>query len=171
VHASDDWRTYAADHLALLDELGVERCSVLGMCIGGAFCLNLAAAAPERVAAAVLEQPIGFSGTNRGAFREIFDGWASDLMRDRPDVARDAVEGLWRNLFEKDFVFAVTREDVKRCRTPLLVLRGNDQYHPSEISEEIARIAPNAELVESWKEGDALARARDRVREFLSGHA
>src|SRR5689334_10744420 len=68
VHASDDWRTYAADHLALLDELGVVRCSVLGMCIGGAFCLILAVAAPERVAAAVLEQPIGFDGTNRGAF-------------------------------------------------------------------------------------------------------
>src|SRR5205814_7070948 len=116
-------------------------------------------------AAAVLEQPIGWSGTNRGAFREIFDGWASDLMRDRPDVTRDAVEGLWRNLFEKDFVFAVTREAVQRCRTPLLVLRGDDQYHPSEISEEIARIAPNAELVESWKEGDALAQARERVRE------
>src|SRR5947207_10285640 len=98
VRASDDWRTYAEDHLALLDELGVARCSVFGMCIGGAFCLNLAVAAPDRVAAAVLEQPIGANGTNRGAFREIFESWANDLMSNPPELTRAAGGGLWRDL-------------------------------------------------------------------------
>jgi pimeloyl-ACP methyl ester carboxylesterase len=170
VRGTDGWHTYREDHLALLDELGVPRCAVLGMCIGGAFCLSIAVAAPERVVAAVVEQPIGFSGTNRGAFREIVDSWASDLMKSRPDVTAEAVEGLWRNLYEKDFVFAVSRDEVRKCPVPLLVLKGNDMYHPAAISEEVARLAPRAELVERWKEGDAVGRARDRVREFLSSH-
>src|SRR5438874_664334 len=68
VTAADDWRTYAADHLALLDELGIDRCHLLGQCIGGAFILALAALAPQRVSAAVAMQPIGLSGDNRGAF-------------------------------------------------------------------------------------------------------
>src|SRR5262245_5561373 len=59
VRGSDGWHVYARDQLALLERLGIERCHLLGGCIGGAFCLGLIAAAPERVSAAVLQQPIG----------------------------------------------------------------------------------------------------------------
>src|SRR5687768_6171871 len=34
VSASDGWQTYAQDQLALLDQLGIERCHLLGGCIG-----------------------------------------------------------------------------------------------------------------------------------------
>jgi hypothetical protein len=59
---------------------------------------------------------------------------------------------------------------VRTTRAPLLVLRGNDLYHPPETSEEIARLAPRAELVPSWKEGDDLARAVSRVKSFLASY-
>jgi hypothetical protein len=52
----------------------------------------------------------------------------------------------------------------------MLVRLGNDLYHPSETSREIARLAPNTELVEEWKEPEVVADAVQRVREFLLRH-
>ena len=43
-----------ADQLALLDELGIERASFVGLSMGGAVCMLLAATAPERVDRLVL---------------------------------------------------------------------------------------------------------------------
>jgi pimeloyl-ACP methyl ester carboxylesterase len=170
VAASDGWGTFTSDHLALLDHLGVEKCHVLGMCIGCSFCLGIAGAAPERITAAVLEQPIGFSGTNRPLFHQMFDGWIEELAKTRPDLARPALVAMRDTMYEGDFVFSATRDDVRKCAVPLLVLRGNDPYHPAEISEEVARIAPRATLVPSWKEGDDLPRAIARVKAFLEEH-
>ncbi len=87
ISATDGWETYAADHLALLDHLGVRRAHVLGGCIGSSYCLGLIKLAPERVAAAVLQNPIGLSPENRAAFYEMFDSWASDLMKARPELS------------------------------------------------------------------------------------
>ena len=167
VHASDGWQTYAADHLALLDHLGLAQCHVLGGCIGGSFCMALIKAAPERVTAAVLQQPIGLLD-NRDAFYKMADGWAEELLRTRPDVTAAAIAGLTANLYGGDFVFGASRDDVRACPTPLLVLRGNDLYHPAPISEAIAALAPLADLVTSWKEGDDLVRAVARVKAFFA---
>lgn len=170
VSASDSWQSYAADHLALLDHLGIERAHVLGGCIGGAFCLTLAVNAPDRLYSAVLQQPIGYSGTNREVFYELFASWAEELGRTREDLDPRALESFRHNLYDRDFAFSVTPEEVRRIPVPLLVLRGNDVYHPSETSEAIARLAPNAELIPSWKEGEDRLRAIARVRAFLKAH-
>ena len=170
ISAADGWHSYTDDHLALLDELEIERCHVLGVCIGGAFVLSLLAAAPERVSAAVLQQPIGFDGANRAAFYELFDGWAAELMKTRTDISEAELPEFRERLFAGDFVFSVTRDAAQRCTTPMLVLRGNDVYHPTSISEEIARLAPHAELVNDWKTGEDLSRAVTRVRSFLAAH-
>jgi len=170
VTAADGWHSYCDDQLALLDELQVERCHLLGGCIGGAFALSLIARAPERVRCAVLQQPIGYSGSNRAVFYELFDGWAAELMEQRTDIAAEALAPFRENMYGGDFVFSVDRDSVRSCPVPLLVLRGNDVYHPAEISEEIVQLAPQAELVPSWKTGEYLARAVVRVRAFLSEH-
>jgi len=96
VSAADGWHTFTDDHLALLDELGIERCHLLGACIGSAFALALIARAPSRVGAAVLAQPIGDSGTNRPAFHALVDAWAEELTRDCDDITADALNGLNR---------------------------------------------------------------------------
>src|SRR3984893_13306337 len=75
VSAADGWHTYAADHIALLDHLGIKRCHTMGGCIGSTYCLSLIKEAPDRVSAAVLQNPIGLH-ENQDAFREMFDGWA-----------------------------------------------------------------------------------------------
>jgi pimeloyl-ACP methyl ester carboxylesterase len=170
VNASDGWHSYASDHAALLDHLGVECCHVLGGCIGGSFGLRLIAAAPARVTAAVLQQPIGLAGANRDAFHSLFDGWAEQLVQSRSDVSPQALAGLKSNLFGGDFVFSVSRDEVRRCPVPLLVLRGDDVYHPLETSEEIVRLAPRAELVSIWKKGDDVARAVARIRDFFAAN-
>ncbi|MEI9938254.1 MAG: alpha/beta hydrolase [Pseudomonadota bacterium] len=171
ITAADGWHSYADDQLALLDELKVERCHLLGGCIGGAFALSLIARAPARVSAAVLQQPIGYSGTNREVFYELFDGWAAELKQTRTDIADDALPPFRSRLYDGDFVFSVSRESVAECPVPLLVLRGNDVYHPGPISEEIVRLAPRAELVHDWKTGDHLPLALARVRQFLGDHS
>jgi pimeloyl-ACP methyl ester carboxylesterase len=171
VSATDGWPSYTSDHVALLDHLGIESCHLLGGCIGGAFCLALLIAAPARVTAAVLQQPIGLGGDNRDAFYKMFDAWAEELVQARPDVTAEALAGLKSNLYDGEFVFSVSRKELPTARAPLLVLRGDDLYHPPETSEEIARLAPRAELISSWKQGDDLARAVSRVKSFFATYA
>ncbi len=169
ISGEDGWHTYTADHLALLDHLGAERCHVLGGCIGGPYCLGVIEAAPDRVAAAVLQQTIG-SHENREAFYQMFDGWADALRETRPEVTDEDWASFRSNMYDGDFVFNVSREWVEACRTPMLVLLGNDLYHPEPTSREIAALAPNATLVERWKEPDAVDETRRTVVEFLQKH-
>src|SRR5215813_2947737 len=62
ITAKDNWDSYTADHVAVLDRLKIDRCHLYGQCIGGSFILNMLKLAPERVASAVLAQPIGRVG-------------------------------------------------------------------------------------------------------------
>jgi pimeloyl-ACP methyl ester carboxylesterase len=59
ISAADGWETYTADHLALLDQLGIRRAHLMGGCIGSSYCLGMIKAAPNRVSAAVLQNPTG----------------------------------------------------------------------------------------------------------------
>jgi pimeloyl-ACP methyl ester carboxylesterase len=171
VTADDGWHSYAEDHVALLDALGVERCHLLGGCIGGSYCLGLMRAAPGRVAAAVLQQPIGADGQNRAAFYAMFDAWANDVRGSIPGVP-DETWALFRsNMYDRDFVYSVSQDFVRGCDVPMLVLMGNDLYHPSATSREIAEIAPRAELIEHWKEPDTVGAAVEHVIAFLKQHA
>ena len=169
IRAGDGWHTYTRDQLALMDHLRVDRFHVAGMCIGGPYCMGLVQAAPERVSAAVLFQPIGFKD-NRQQFYDMFDNWAKELKPDHPEVSEEAWESFKHNMYDGDFLFNVDREFVKNCRTPLLVMCGADVYHPTETSREIAELAPHAQLIEQWKEGEHQQQARAAVRQFLESN-
>jgi pimeloyl-ACP methyl ester carboxylesterase len=167
VEAGDGWETYAADHLALLDHLGIERCHLLGGCIGSSYCLGLLQLAPERVASAVLQNPIGLH-ENRDAFRQMFDGWAVQLRPEHPDLDDAGWLAFRERMYGGDFVFTVSRDFVRSCTTPLLILAGNDLYHPAPISRELAALAPRAELIEHWREPERIPETVKRVRAFLT---
>jgi pimeloyl-ACP methyl ester carboxylesterase len=169
ITAQDGWHTFTGDHLALLDHLRIERCHLYGQCIGGSFILSLLKAQPERVASAVLAQPIGRVGAMPAGRSPRFQAWAESLT-DRPEATPPVLDAFYQNLYGPGFVYCVDRAFVSACATPCLVLAGNDEAHPLAISEELARLLPNCELVREWKTGDALAAARVRVREFLSKH-
>jgi pimeloyl-ACP methyl ester carboxylesterase len=170
VVASEGWKTYTADHLALLDYLGIRRCHLMGGCIGSSYCLGVIKAAPRRVSAAILQNPIGLSPKNRELFYGMFDTWADALRKERPELSKAAFRAFRERMYAGDFVFSVTRDFVRSCRTPLLILCGSDEYHPMEISKELAALAPNAELIESWKTPDVVQGTVRRVREFLKAH-
>ena len=176
ITARDGWSTYTTDQLAVMDHLGIDRFAVVGMCIGGPYTMGLAMAAPERLTAAVMLQPIGLLtddgyGANRGAFHEIFDGWRAEVEADHPEADDPAWAGFRGNMYDVEpFLFCAGAPEVSAFPCPLLVARGNDLYHPSATSDEVVRLAPDVTYVESWKEGDDLLEAGPRFVEFLVSH-
>ena len=169
VSGDDGWSTYTSDHIALLDHLGIEKTHLIGGCIGGPYCMGVIERAPERVAAAVLQQPIGNDGNNREMFFSMFDQWADDLRPAMPSVSEEAWASFRANMFDQPFLYNVSREFVAACQTPLMVLMGDDAFHPESISREIAELAPNARLVERWK-NPAADGTVETVRAFLREH-
>ena len=169
VNAEDGWHVYTADHIALLDHLGIEKTHLMGGCIGGPYCFGVIAQASERVCSAVLQQSIGNDGNNRELFFAMFDQWADDVKQRLPDVTDAAWQRFRANMFDQPFLYNTSREFVAACATPLLVLMGDDAYHPQATSREIAKLAPNARLVEAWKDADAHGTV-ETVVDFLKAH-
>jgi len=167
----DPWGSYAADQLGLMDHLGIDRFEVIGCCIGGAYILRLIQAAPGRVAAAVLEQPIGVHAGNRELFEGMWRSWAEELVAGRDDIDAATAEAFGRAMWAGDFVVSVARDAVRSCPTPLLVMPGIDEFHPTETGREIAALAPAAELLEPWKDPEHLPAATAAVGRFLRDHA
>jgi pimeloyl-ACP methyl ester carboxylesterase len=167
MRASDGWHTYAEDHLALMDHLGIKQAHALGACIGVSFILQLFKEAPERLTAAVLQQPIGREDeTERYTTRQV-DGLVETLPEDRRP-SREVIEAFARNMYEANFTYNVSRDFVRGCAKPMLVLPGNDKAHPYSISKEIAELAPSAEFHDNWRAD--LPGTIARIREFLKAH-
>ncbi|MGI9612534.1 MAG: alpha/beta fold hydrolase [Acidimicrobiales bacterium] len=170
ISGSDGWQTYRDDQLALLDHLGVDRFHVAGMCIGGPYIMGLIEAAPERVASAVVFQTIGLDD-NREAFYQMFDDWAVELKGTHPSMSEDDWTSFRSNMYDGDeFLFNVGEEFVSSAQTPMLVLLGTDLYHPESSSRTLARLAPNATLVEDWIPPEHHDVAKDAVASFLAEH-
>jgi pimeloyl-ACP methyl ester carboxylesterase len=169
ITAQDGWDTYTADHIALLDHLKIDRCHLYGQCIGGSFILNLLKVQPDRVASAVLAQPIGRVGAMAPGRPARFQAWAESLQ-DHPEATPAVLDAFNQNLYARGFVYCVDRAFVSTVTTPCLVLAGNDEAHPAPISDELAKLLPNCEFIREWKTGDALTSARARVKEFLTKH-
>jgi len=169
ITARDGWDTFTADHVAVLDHLKIDRCHLYGQCIGGSFILNMIKAQPQRVAAAVLAQPIGRVGAPATERTPRFNEWAKGLT-DHPEATEPVLDALFRNLYGAGFVYCADRAFVSRVTTPCMVLAGNDDAHPGPISEELATLLPSCAFVREWKTGDALASARAQVKEFLTKH-
>jgi len=167
---ADDWTTYAADQIALLDHLGIERSHLLGGCIGSSYCLGVAQAVPDRVSAAVLQNPIGLNNGNRDMFRAMFDEWADEIAPEHPEADAATMRAFRERLFGGEFVFSTPREFVRGCQTPLLVLPGDDDFHPTATAQEIVDLAPNAELLSPWRTPDVVAQTVERVRTFLKAN-
>ena len=163
------WHTFAADHLALMDHLGFGKFFVMGGCIGGSYCLEAIEQAPDRVAAAVLQNPIGL-WENKDTWDEAVDTYSKTVRGRDPSISQQTIDSFGRNMFGNDFVFSVTRDFVRNCRTPLLLQPGNDKPHPAKTSEEIAALAPNVMVQKDWRGPIFLDDSIRRVRNFLVEH-
>ena len=65
-------------------------------------------------------------------------------------------------------LFNVDEDFVRACQTPLLVLMGDDLYHPQSSSRMIAETAPNVTFIEDWKDGQAREQAMQTFADFLA---
>jgi pimeloyl-ACP methyl ester carboxylesterase len=164
VTGEESWATYTADHLALLDHLGVDEFAVAGMCIGGPFVLGLLQAVPARVTRAVVLQSIGLDG-NRTTFLELFDTWAAEIADDHPEAGPAEWAAYRAGMYEGDDVlFSVPTAVLPTITAPLLVLQGDDVHHPRSASRLIAETVPGATFVERWKDDPSLPAV---IAEFL----
>src|SRR5450631_582105 len=128
ITAQDGWHSYAADHIALLDHLRIDRCHLYGQCIGGSFIMSLLKAQPQRIASAVISQAIGRVGPMKPGHSPRFDAWAKSLV-DHPEATEQVLEAFYQNLYAPGFLYSVDRAFVSSCQTPCLVLAGNDDAH------------------------------------------
>ena len=149
------WDAYTDDHLGLMDHLGVKQFMVLGFCIGGPFIWNLLKRAVDRVVAGVLTQPSGFRPTMPDLFfQNNIKGWAPGLVERRPDITMPQAGAFLENMYRKnaDFVFTVSRDFVRDCMTPVLILPDDVPAHPYAVAIESAHLAPNAQVsMYPWK--------------------
>jgi pimeloyl-ACP methyl ester carboxylesterase len=169
------WDMHADDQLGLMDHLGIGQFMVMGFCIGGPFIWNLLKRAPNRIVAAVLAQPSG----SRPEMRDLFynnniKGWAPGLVASRPDTTMEMADAFLKKMYcdNPDFVFTVTRDFVRSCQTPVLVLPDDVPSHPYAVAMETVRLAPKAEAsIYPWKESkETIAEVVRHVRTFLRAH-
>jgi pimeloyl-ACP methyl ester carboxylesterase len=169
------WDAYCDDQLGLMDHLGIEKFMVMGFCVGGPFVWNLLRRAPDRIVAAVLAQPSGSRPEMRDLFYENnMKGWGPALAAGRPDVTMEMVDKFLTRMYRTnpDFVFTVTRDFVRNCQTPILVLPDDVPAHPYAVAMESALLAPQSEVsFFPWKEPkERIPLAVRQIRSFLRAH-
>jgi len=161
----------AADAVALLDYLSIDRADVFGMSMGGMIAQELAISHPERVHRLVLgctHAGIGHAAPAAAAASRAFalrtDDWALRMRTLAPFAfSRDVAPSLLEAFIEKksrdvqdpigyraqiDAVLAHDSEaELSTIRAPTLMLTGDDdRIIPGESSELLAHRIPSAEL-------------------------
>jgi pimeloyl-ACP methyl ester carboxylesterase len=169
------WDAYTDDHLGLMDHLGIDKFFVFGFCIGGPMIWNLLRRAPDRVVAAVLAQPSGSRPEMRDLFYEAnMKNWGPELTARRSDITMEMVDKFLTKMYrtDPDFVFTVTRDFVRNCQTPVLILPDDIPAHPYAVAMEAAMLAPKAEVsMFPWKEpNERIPLAVRQIRSFLRAH-
>src|SRR5258708_36932509 len=148
IPTGNPWDAFADDQLGLMDHLGIREFFYMGYCIGGCFAGKLLQRAPQRVVAAVFCQTVGHRPElpdymyNSGR-----DVWAPELLARRPELNMAQIEQYLHNLYRlnPDFLYSVSRDFIRNCRTPILVLPDATPAHPLQTSIDVASLHPSAE--------------------------
>ena len=166
------WDAYTDDHIGLMDHLGIREFLVLGFCIGGPFIWNMLKRAGDRVIAAVPAQPSGYRPEMPTlSYDNNMKAWGPELCARRPDITMAMVDTFLTNMYRArgDFVYTVTRDFVRGCQTPILVLPDDVPAHPYAVAMETVHLAPNAQVsLYPWKDTpDKIPLAVRHIRTFL----
>jgi hypothetical protein len=168
------WDAHTDDHLGLMDHLGINKFMVLGFCIGGPFIWNLLKRAPDRVVAAVPAQPVGFRPEMPTLLYDNgMTNWGPELVKRRPEITMEMIDKFLTKLYRtNDFTLTVTRDFVRSCQTPVLILPDDIPAHPYAVAMECAMLAPRAEVsIYPWKEPkERIPLAVRQIRSFLRAH-
>src|SRR6476469_2333780 len=176
VEVDRPWESYADDQLGLMDHLGIDKFMVMGFCIGGPFIGSLLKRAPNRIPAAVRAQPVGWRPEMRdpkypGTF---WKSWGPALIAKRPEITLQTTDQFTTRMFETnpDFLFTVTRDFIRSCQNPILVLPDDVPAHPLAVAMECAMLAPKSEVsIFPWKEPkERIPLAVRQIHSFLKAH-
>jgi hypothetical protein len=101
-------------------------------------------------------------------------GWGPALIKRRPEITMEMVEKFLTKMYRTnpDFVYTVTRDLVRKCQTPILILPDDIPAHPYAVAMEVAMLAPKAEVsLYPWKEPkERIPLAVRHIRSFLRAH-
>ena len=96
------------------------------------------------------------------------------LTASRPDITMPMVDAFLKKMYgsNPDFVFTVTRDFVRSCQTPVMILPDDVPAHPYAVAMEAAMLAPKAEVsMFPWKEPmERIPLAVRQIRSFLRAH-
>ncbi len=169
------WDSHTDDQLGVMDHLGIDKFMVMGFCIGGPFTWNILKRAPNRVVAAVIAQPVGFRPElPTTLYDNGMTTWAPELVKRRPDITMEMVEKYLTKMYRTnpDFALTVTRDFVRNCQTPVLVLPDDTPAHSLAVAIESAMLAPKGQMsIYPWKEPkERIPLAIRHIRTFLRSH-
>ena len=169
------WDAYSDDQLGLMDHLGIREFLVMGFCIGGPMIHNLIRLAPDRVVAAAMMQPSGFSPEHPDIFyQNNTERWGPPLSEKRSDITPKNVHDFLTSMYTSrvGFLFTVSRDFVRSLQTPLLIAPDNVPAHPYETAIEVAHLAPNADTtIFPWKDSqEHIDEVVEHARRFLKAH-
>src|SRR5207247_10337690 len=96
------------------------------------------------------------------------------LVTARPEITMAMFEKYLTKMYRTnpDFVLTVTRDFVRNCQTPVLILPDDVPAHPYAVAMEAAMLAPKAEVsMYPWKEPkERIPLAVRQIRSFLRAH-
>src|SRR3954447_4231796 len=100
--------------------------------------------------------------------------WGPELNKRRPEFTMEMIDKYLTRMYRTnpDFVFTVTRDFVRNCQTPVLILPDDIAQHSYAGAMEAAMPAPNAEVsIFPWKEPkERIPLAIRQIRSFMKAH-
>ena len=181
-------RTFAADLVALLDHLDIDRAHFLGHSSGGMCLLFVGLHHPERIRSLILScATYTFDETARRHMR-----FTADEMDRQPAAIANGerrhgaahgadywkvLRGVFRSFTENPQELPFQPADLAAITSPVLVLHGDrDPYFPVNIPTTLYRSLPNAELCILPNTGHGLPQEAPElfleiVSQFLARHA
>src|SRR3954447_8106108 len=100
-------------------------------------------------------------------------GWGPELCERRPDITMAQVDAFLTNMYRgerADFVYTVSRDFVRQCQTPVLVMPDDVLGHPYVVAMESVYLAPNAQVtLYPWKGTPSRSRSRSGTYAASSG--
>jgi len=148
-------REAARDVLVLLDTLGVDHFSAMGMSTGGMALLHMATRQPERIDSMVLISatshfPDQARAIMRRASFETMPPEVKEMYREcaeRGDAQIRQLIGQFNGLHKNDDDMNFTAESLSTIEARTLIVHGDrDQFFPVEIAVSMFRAIPQAEL-------------------------
>jgi pimeloyl-ACP methyl ester carboxylesterase len=192
-----NFQTMAADALALLDHLSIEKAVVGGVSMGAAIALAFCLAHPQRTLAAILTRPAWLNQPeppNLAMFpaiaamiqnagiepaRRLFEqSRMYAAWKEEYPPAATMVEGFFTGRTSQAIVAtyqAIPRSvpyhspvELRRISVPVLVLANRrDPLHPFEYAEALARAIPQAQLKEFPSKAEGLEKHTAAFRNYL----